>query len=266
MSVQALSSPSASRLGTVTLVGAGPGDPELLTVKAAKALASATLVLHDNLVSPAVLGLVAPHAERIDVGKQSGRHTMPQEDITALMVRHARAGRDLVRLKGGDPYIFGRGGEEVAGLAEAGVPFVVIPGITAAQGAAAYAGMPLTHRDHAHSVVLATGHLQGAHGDRHVDLDWSSLVHTQQTVVIYMGIGALPIICEQLMAHGLAADTPAALVERASLPEQRTITGTVGRLAALAVSHQVKSPALIIIGSVTTLHDQLAWHPSHPDA
>ncbi|ARU04325.1 uroporphyrinogen-III C-methyltransferase [Comamonas serinivorans] len=252
-------SPSPA-LGHVTLVGAGPGDPELLTVKAARALAQATLVLYDHLVSNAVMDLLPADCERIHVGKRKGLHTLPQAEITAEMIRFARAGRSLVRLKGGDPYVFGRGGEEVAGLSEAGVPFTVIPGITAAQAASCLAGIPLTHRDHAQSVVLATGHLQGLHGDRHVDLDWPSLVHQKQTLVIYMGLGALPIISEQLVAHGMPADTPAALIERASLPEQRVVTGTVARLPALAVAHQVESPALIMIGGVVSLHPLLAPH------
>ena len=252
------SSSAPSNLGRVTLVGAGPGDPDLLTVKAARALAQAQLVLFDHLVSDAVMDLLPAGCERIHVGKKKGLHTLPQSEITAEMVRYAQAGRSLVRLKGGDPYIFGRGGEEVAGLAKAGVPFEVIPGITAAQAASSLAGIPLTHREHAQSVVLATGHLQGEHGDRHVDLDWPSLVHRNQTLVIYMGLGALPIISEQLIAHGMAPETPAALVERASLPTQRVVAGTVSRLPALAVAHQVASPALIMIGSVVGLHPLLA--------
>jgi len=175
----------------------------------------------------------------------------------------ARSGRPLVRLKGGDPYIFGRGGEEAQALAEAGVPFEVIPGISAAQGAAAAAGMPLTHRDHACSVVFTTGHLCGEGTERRVDLDWSLLSRPRQTVVIYMGVGTLPIICEQLIRHGLPPDTPAAMVERATRPEQRTIDGTVETLPALAMVHDVRSPALIVIGTVTTLHRTLGAAMSH---
>jgi uroporphyrin-III C-methyltransferase len=250
--------PAPSAPARVYLVGAGPGDPDLLTVKAARVLGQARLVLYDHLVSDAVMDLLPTDCERIHVGKKKGLHTLPQDEITAEMIRLARAGRSLVRLKGGDPYIFGRGGEEVAGLAEAGVPFEVIPGITAAQAASSLAGIPLTHRAHAQSVVLATGHLQGVHGDRHVDLDWPSLVHQRQTLVIYMGLGALPIISEQLIAHGMPPDTPAALVERASLPSQRVVTGSLARQPALAVAHQIESPALIMIGSVVDLHAQLA--------
>jgi uroporphyrin-III C-methyltransferase len=243
------------------LVGAGPGDPDLLTVKAARVLAQAQLVLFDHLVSDAVMALLPPGCERIHVGKKKGLHTLPQAGITAEMIRHARTGRSLVRLKGGDPYIFGRGGEEVAGLAQAGIPFEVIPGITAAQAASSLAGIPLTHREHAQSVVLATGHLQGEAGERHVDLDWPSLVHRQQTLVIYMGLGALPIISEQLIAHGMAPDTPAALIERASLPTQRVVAGNVASLPALAVAHHIESPALIMIGSVVGLHPLLVPVP-----
>ena len=197
--------PVVSPVGHVTLVGAGPGDPELLTRKAYRALQTATLVLYDHLVGPAVLDCIAPGAERIYVGKESSRHTLPQEQIIELMVRLARSGRNVVRLKGGDGYIFGRGGEEVQALAEAGIGFDVVPGITAAQGAGASVGIPLTHRDHACTLVFATGHLRE---DRTVGLDWELLARPRQTVVIYMGVGALPAICSQLIAHGLPADTP----------------------------------------------------------
>lgn len=238
----------------VTLMGAGPGDPELLTVKALRALQSAELLLHDHLVSDAILELAPQQAERIYVGKESSRHTMPQEEIGALMVRLARQGRRVLRIKGGDGYIFGRGGEEAQVLAAAGIPFKVIPGITAAQGAAAACGIPLTHRDHARSLVLTTGHLQE---NRQVDLDWQALARPEQTVIIYMGLGTLPIICEQLIAHGLPASTPAALIERATLPNQRCITGTLGNLPAIAQSEELKPPTLIMIGQVVSLHPVL---------
>lgn len=239
----------------VTLMGAGPGDPELLTVKALRALQSAELLLHDHLVSDAILELAPAEAERIYVGKESSRHTMPQEEIGALMVRLARQGRRVLRIKGGDGYIFGRGGEEAQVLAAAGIPFTVIPGITAAQGAAAACGIPLTHRDHARSLVLTTGHLQE---NRQVDLDWQALARPEQTVIIYMGLGTLPIICEQLIAHGLPASTPAALIERATLPNQRCITGTLGDLPAIAQTAELKPPTLIMIGEVVSLHPVLA--------
>lgn len=241
--------------GRVTLVGAGPGDPDLLTVKAARVLREASLVLYDHLVGEAVLALVPDSAERIYVGKESSRHTLPQEDIIALMCRLAGAGRPLVRLKGGDCYIFGRGGEEAQALARAGIPFDVVPGITAAQAAGACAGIPLTHRDHAGTLVLATGHLRG---DDDTALDWPLLARTRQTVVFYMGVATLPTICAQLAAHGLPPDTPAAIVERASLPGQRTLTGTVASLPGLAVRHGVKAPALIIVGGVVALQPALA--------
>lgn len=240
--------------GTVTLLGAGPGDPELLTVKAVKALQAAQLVLYDHLVSPAVLELLPPQAERIYVGKESSRHTLPQEDIIELMLRLARSGRSLLRIKGGDGYIFGRGGEEAQALAAEGIPFTVIPGLTAAQGAAASVGIPLTHRDHAASLVLATGHLRDGKG---LDMDWAMLARPRQTVVLYMGVNNLPEICRQLMAHGLPGDTPAALVEKATLPDERCITGTVAELPALALRHQVRPPALIMIGGVVTVRAQL---------
>ena len=241
--------------GRVTLVGAGPGDPDLLTVKAARVLREASLVLYDHLVGEAVLALVPDSAERIYVGKESSRHTLPQEDIIALMCRLAGAGRPLVRLKGGDCYIFGRGGEEAQALARAGIPFDVVPGITAAQAAGACAGIPLTHRDHAGTLVLATGHLRG---DDDTALDWPLLARKRQTVVFYMGVATLPTLCAQLAAHGLPPDTPAAIVERASLPGQRTLTGTVASLPALAARHGVKAPALVIVGGVVALQPALA--------
>lgn len=240
--------------GRVALVGAGPGDAELLTVKAARVLASATLVLYDHLVSSDVLALVPAGAERMYVGKESRNHSLPQEDIIALMVRLAQAGRSMVRLKGGDPYIFGRGGEEALALAAAGIVCETVPGISAAQGAAAAAGIPLTHRDHAAMLVYATGHLQGEEGERTVALDWAALARPRQTVVIYMGVGTLPIICAQLVAHGLPASTPAAMIERATLPGQRNIVGTLQTLPDLCVAHGVHPPALIMIGETVALH------------
>ena len=240
--------------GRVTLVGAGPGDPELLTLRAVKALRGARLVLYDHLVGKEVLRYVAEDADLIYVGKESSHHTLPQESIIDLMVRLARSGRSMVRLKGGDGFIFGRGGEEALALAEAGIAFDVVPGITAAQGAGACAGIPLTHRDHAATLVFATGHLRG---DNEVALDWEALARPRQTVVIYMGMGTLPVICEQLMRHGLPASMPAALVEQASLPGQRCITGTLEELPRLAQQHRVRPPALIVVGEVVALQPQL---------
>ncbi|MDP2405448.1 uroporphyrinogen-III C-methyltransferase [Hydrogenophaga sp.] len=240
--------------GLVTLVGAGPGDPELLTLKAVKALQAAKLVLYDHLVSPAVLDFLPPGADRVYVGKESSRHTLPQASIIELMLRLARSGRAVLRLKGGDGYIFGRGGEEAQALAAAGIPFTVVPGLTAAQGAAASVGIPLTHRDHACSLVLTTGHLRDNRG---LDIDWALLARPRQTVVLYMGVNNLSEICRQLIAHGLPGDTPAALVEKATLPDERCITGTLADLPELALSHGVKPPALIMVGGVVGLRAQL---------
>lgn len=247
----------AVRTTKVTLVGAGPGDPELLTLKAAKALQASQLVMYDHLVGKQVLDLVPRSADRIYVGKESGHHTVTQDGIIDLMVRLARSGRPVLRLKGGDPYIFGRGGEEVQALAANGIPFEVIPGISAAQGAAACAGIPLTHRDHAGILVFATGHLRSEGSERVVDLDWTMLARPRQTVVIYMGVGTLPVICAELMRHGLSPDTPAAMVERATHPGQRTVAGTIQSLPTLALLHGVKAPALIMIGGVVALREQL---------
>ena len=248
---------AASHPARVTLVGAGPGDPELLTVKAARALGSASIVLYDHLVSREVLELVPPSADLVYVGKESAHHTLPQEDIIELMLRIARSGRPVLRLKGGDPYIFGRGGEETQALAAAGVPFEVIPGISAAQGASASAGIPLTHRDHAAGVLCVTGHLRAGARDE-LDLDWPALARARQTLVVYMGVAALPVISAQLIRHGLDAQTPAAVIERATLADQRTLVGTLQTLPAIAQQHEVRAPALIMIGSVVSLHHVLA--------
>lgn len=241
--------------GKVSLVGAGPGDPELLTVKAARVLHEARLVLYDHLVGDQVLALLPSDAERIYVGKESSCHSLSQEGIIDLMCQLARSGRSLVRLKGGDCYVFGRGGEEAVALAQAGIPFEVVPGITAAQGAGAYAGIPLTHRDHAGTLVLATGHLRD---DAQVGLDWSLLARPRQTVVFYMGVATLSTICTQLIVHGMAAETPAAIVERATMPEQRCLVGTLASLPDLAANHAVKAPALIIVGEVVSLQGVLS--------
>ena len=255
--------PSTDGPALVTLVGAGPGDPELLTIKALKALQSASLVLYDHLVSPAVLAFLPADADRVYVGKESSCHTLPQESIIDLMIRLAKSGRPVLRLKGGDGYIFGRGGEEAQALAAAGVPFAVVPGLTAAQGAAASVGIPLTHRDHACSLVLATGHLRE---NRELSMDWAMLARPKQTVVLYMGVSNLPEICRQLIAHGLPADTPAALVERATQPEERCITGNLGSLPALAKTHGVKPPALIMVGAVVALREQFGRPAAVPQA
>lgn len=241
--------------GKVWLVGAGPGDPDLLTVKAARLLASARLVLHDHLVGEGVMALLPSGARRICVGKRDRRHTLPQEEINALLVRFAAAGHAVVRLKGGDPYVFGRGGEEALALAAAGIPFEVVPGITSAQGMSAYAGIPLTHREHASSVVFATGHCR----EGGAAPDWQALARPRQTAVIYMGLGALAQICRELVAHGLAPDTPAAVVEQATTQRQRVVCGTLLTLPTLAQAEQVAAPALIVVGEVVRLHGTLGW-------
>ena len=241
--------------GKVWLVGAGPGDPDLLTVKAARLLAGARLVLHDHLVGEGVMALLPAGARRICVGKRDRRHTMPQEEINALLVRLAAGGEPVVRLKGGDPYVFGRGGEEALALAAAGIAFEVVPGITSAQGMSAYAGIPLTHREYASSVVFATGHCR----EGGATPDWEALARPRQTAVIYMGLGALPQICRELVAHGLEPDTPAAVVEQATTERQRVVCGTLLTLPVLAQAQQVAAPALIVVGEVVRLHGTLGW-------
>ncbi len=241
--------------GRVSLVGAGPGDPELLTLKALRRLQAAEVILHDRLVSQEVLALANPDAWRLYVGKARSDHSLPQQDINRALVDWARAGKRVVRLKGGDPFIFGRGGEELETLAEAGVDFEVIPGITAASGCAAYAGIPLTHRDHAQSVRFITGHLKNGSAD----LDWPALASPGQTLVFYMGLHGLPEICRQLVAQGLAPDTPVALIEQGSTARQRVHRGTLAGMPAALRGESLKPPTLIIVGGVVALHDRLAW-------
>ncbi|MCX7164367.1 MAG: uroporphyrinogen-III C-methyltransferase [Rhodocyclales bacterium] len=241
--------------GWVYLVGAGPGDPELLTLKAARLIGEADVLVYDNLVSGAVLELANPAAERIYAGKERGNHSLPQPELSLLLVRLAKSGKRVVRLKGGDPYTFGRGGEEVEVLAADDVPFEVIPGITAAAGVAAYAGIPLTHRDHAQACVFVTGHLK----DGSMNLDWPGLARKSHTVVIYMGLAGLPCLCSKLIEHGLPADWPAAIVQQGTQPSQRTLTGTLATLPGLAESAGLRPPTLIIVGSVVTLQSKLRW-------
>jgi len=236
-------------------VGAGPGDPELLTLRAARLIGEADVLVVDHLVGDGVLDLARPGTERIYVGKESGHHTLPQEQINQLLVRLAREGRQVVRLKGGDPYIFGRGGEEVEALVAAGVAFEVVPGITAACGVAAYAGIPLTHRDYAQSVVFATGHRR----DGESTLDWAALARPHQTAVIYMGVGQLAAHCAALVGHGRAAHTPAALVENGTTARQRVVTGTLESLPARALEAGIRPPALLIVGEVVSLAGKLSW-------
>ena len=238
--------------GRVALIGAGPGDAELITLKGARLLQKAEVVIYDNLVSDGVLELISPTAERIFVGKMAGQHTMPQEDICQLLVNKALEGKFVVRLKGGDPFVFGRGGEEMDELIAAGVPVEIVPGVTAALGAAASFGFPLTHRDHAQSCVFVTGHLK----DHTVDLDWPALARPGQTVVIYMGVTGLETISRELQAAGLPGDTPAALIYRATWPNEKAYKGNLATLPEVARAHKVKPPTLIVIGTVVGLmHD-----------
>jgi len=238
--------------GCVALVGAGPGDPELLTLKAAKLIQRADAIVYDRLVAPAILAL-APRAHKHYVGKARSRHAMPQEDINALLVQLARQGLRVVRLKGGDPFIFGRGGEEMEALAAHGVPFEVVPGISAANGVAASAAIPLTHRDHAQSCVFVTGHVQNGA----MDVDWQSLVRPRQTLVVYMGLQALPLLCRELAAHGMPPETPAAIIEKGTTRKQRIVTGTVATLAGQAQAEALESPTLVIVGSVVAVRERL---------
>lgn len=240
--------------GRVFLVGAGPGDPELLTLKAARLLAEARIVVYDHLVGADVLEMIRPDARKIYVGKEAGNHSLPQDQINALLVQLAHAGKDVVRLKGGDPFMFGRGGEEMQELMAEGICCEVVPGITAACGISACTGIPLTHRDHSRSVVFATGHLR----DGTVNLDWAALARPRQTVVIYMGLGALEIISRELIAHGLPADTPAAVVHAGTTPQQVVLTEDLARLPGAVKAARIRSPALIMIGSVVSLYGAAA--------
>jgi uroporphyrin-III C-methyltransferase len=244
-----------ARPGKVYLVGAGPGDPELLTLKAARLLAEAEVVVYDHLVSPAVVGLIGARARRIYAGKQRNHHTLKQGEINTLLVRLAQQGRQVVRLKGGDPFIFGRGGEEMQELVAAGVAVEVVPGITAACGVSAYAGIPLTHRDHAQSCTFVTGHLK----DGAAELDWAGLARPRQTVVIYMGLTALAQICAKLVEHGLPADLPAAVVQQGTTDAQRVVTGTLADLARRVEAAGLESPCLTIVGEVVRLRASLEW-------
>lgn len=252
-----------SAIGEVYLVGSGPGDPDLLTFRALRLMQRADVVLYDSLAAPAILDLVPPEAERIHVGKRASRHTLAQEDINARMVELARAGRRVLRLKGGDPFVFGRGGEEIAELAEAGIPFQVVPGITAASGCAAYAGIPLTHRDHAQSVIFVTGHLRAGE----LKLSWAELAQRGQTVVFFMARRNLDTICARLIEHGLPSDWPAAMVIDGTTARQRLIAATLADLPARVATERSTGAALLIVGEVVRLHERLGWfHPAGPDS
>lgn len=241
--------------GEVYLVGAGPGDPELLTLKALRLMQQADVVIYDRLVSAPILELCRRDAEKVYVGKARSNHAVPQEGINALLVKYAQAGKRVCRLKGGDPFIFGRGGEEIQELYEAGVSFQVVPGVTAASGCAAYAGIPLTHRDYAQSVRFLTGHLK----EGSPELPWSELVYENQTLVLYMGLVGLESICEKLIAHGQRADMPVALISKGTTPEQKVVVGTLANIASKVEQHQIQAPTLTIIGEVVSLREQLQW-------
>lgn len=245
--------PHARGDGSVFLVGAGPGDPELLTLRALRLMQQADVVLHDNLVSAAILDCVRRDARRIYVGKVSDNHTLPQEDINTLMVRLAREGLDVLRLKGGDPFVFGRGGEEIETLARQGVRFQVVPGITSASGASCLAGIPLTHRDHAQAVTFVTGHRRA----NETELNWTRNTHDAETVVVYMGLLQAAAIAARLIGHGRSPQTPVAVVQDATLPTQRVFIADLATLGDVVQREQVRSPALLIIGSVVLLYEKL---------
>ncbi|HHJ13246.1 MAG TPA: uroporphyrinogen-III C-methyltransferase [Gammaproteobacteria bacterium] len=248
--------------GEVYLVGAGPGDPDLLTFRALRLMQLADVVVYDRLVSKQILDMVRRDAERIYVGKERDNHALSQESINQLLVRLAKEGRRVVRLKGGDPFIFGRGGEEISTLMENGVSFQVVPGITAASGCATYSGIPLTHRDYAQSVVFVTGHLQ----DGSVDLNWKALAHPNQTIVFYMGLHGVGVMSEKLVEHGLPAGTPVALVQQGTTQNQRVVVTDLAGLEHTVQEEAVKPPTIIIVGEVVRLHETLHWFEPLPGA
>jgi len=241
--------------GEVYLVGAGPGDPDLLTFRALRLMQKADVVLHDRLVPDAILELVRHDAERVFVGKRRGEHALPQEDIAKLMIRLAREGKRVLRLKSGDPFVFGRGGEEIEALAAEGIHFQVVPGVTAANGCASYAGIPLTHRDHAQSCLFVTGHAK----DEKLELNWESLVQPHQTLVVYMGLQSLPMLTEKLLAHGADPHIPAALIDNGTRDAQRVVVAPLNKLAAKVAKLELPGPAIVIVGTVVGLRDKLKW-------
>lgn len=244
--------------GEVYLVGGGPGDPDLLTFRALRLMQQADVIVYDRLISKEILELTRRDAHRIYVGKERDNHSVPQDQINQLLVDLAKEGKRVCRLKGGDPFVFGRGGEEIETLTANGVNFQVVPGITAALGSSAYAGIPLTHRDYSQAAVFVTGHLK----DGTMNLNWKGLAQPNQTIVFYMGLKGLPVICEKLMENGLPADLPIAMVQQATTPRQRVFTGTLGTMPELIANEEIKPPTLIIVGNVVKLHDKLNWYRS----
>jgi len=262
-----MGSVSAAPAGEVALVGAGPGDPELLTLKALRTLQDADVILHDRLVPAAVLDYARRDAERICVGKAAGSAGTSQQAINDLLIDHARRGRRVVRLKGGDPFIFGRGGEELEALARAGIAFSVVPGISAANGCAAYAGIPLTHRDHAHSVSFVAGHGEETGAEpAGAEPDWASLARPGATAVFYMGLARLERIVARLMRNGAPAERPAALIAQGTTAEQQVVAATLGTICTEAAARRIESPALLVVGEVAALHASLAWFGQSPAA
>ena len=263
MLLDLLDNAKPQQVGEVYLVGAGPGDPDLLTFRALRLMQKADVVVYDNLVSKPILEMTRRDAQRIYAGKKRAEHAMPQEQINELLVRLAKEGKRVLRLKGGDPFIFGRGGEEIETLAEHGIHFQVVPGITAASGVSAYAGIPLTHRDHAQSCIFVTGHLK----DGSMNLDWDALARPKQTIVVYMGLLGLEVLCAELIAHGLrhglSGNTPAAIVQQGTTQNQRVVTGTLATLPGMVQLEKLQAPTLIIIGGVVTLREKLAWFNPH---
>jgi len=253
---------SQEKMGEVYLVGAGPGDPDLLTFRALRLMQQADVVVYDRLVSKPILEMTSRDAERIYVGKERDKHAMRQEEINKCLAKLAKQGKRVLRLKGGDPFIFGRGGEEIDTLAEEGVPFQVIPGITAAAGCASYSGIPLTHRDYAQSVTFVTGNLK----DGTVNLNWDQLSQPNQTVVFYMGLQGMPVIFSKLIEHGVSEDMPTALIQQGTTHQQKVITGTLGSLPEIVKKEQPKPPTLIIVGEVVELHEKLSWFKSPEDS
>jgi uroporphyrin-III C-methyltransferase len=259
--VQVMSPATQSSTGTVALVGAGPGDPGLLTLRALRVIQRADVVVYDNLVAPAIVAMSPDTSEKIFVGKQRAKHTLPQEAINDLLVRLALEGKKVVRLKGGDPFIFGRGGEEIETLAQHQIPFEVVPGITAATGVSAYAGIPLTHRDHAQSCVFVTGHLK----DGSMNLDWDALARPHQTVVVYMGLQGVATLCAKLVEHGMSGNTPAALIQQGTTQNQLVLSGTLSTLPSIVQREKPQAPTLMIVGGVVGLREKLHWFMPNAD-